>query len=91
MAGPVQLNISVLVNAGGSNGGSTSVVTAVVPIPSALQSLDSNTSSGAGQSANQTGFSSVDTLTRSIFRAGGFVASTGTWYSCTQIQSITWS
>jgi hypothetical protein len=56
----------------------------IVPIPVALQSLDS------GQQANQqTGFSSVDQLVRSIFRAGVFTDGKGNWYPTTVIQSIT--
>lgn len=91
MSAPTQLNIVVAVNGGGSNGGTVTVSTVVLPIPSGLAAIDSNTAYGAGQASQQTGFSSVDILVRSIFKAGCFfVASSGTWYSSDQIQSITY-
>lgn len=78
MASPVQLNITLT---------TTGNPVVVVPIPAGLQALDS------GQQANQqTGFSAVSELVRSIFRAHCFfVPSTNTWYSAFVIQSITWS
>jgi hypothetical protein len=85
MSAPVQLNITVITNAGGASGGTLTSSVLVVPIPSALQTLDSTV-----QGSTQTGFSAVDELVRAIFRAGVFyVASTGTWYSTDCIQSIT--
>jgi len=69
-----QLNI-VLTGSGG---------TIVVPIPTALQNLDSGQ-----QASQQTGFSAVDQLVRSIFRAGCFTDNKGNWYPTGQIQSIT--
>lgn len=100
---PTQLNITILQNSGGSSGGTTTSSVVVVPIPSGLQSLDSGNSGGQGQvqqlnqvtglwSIGQTGFSSIDILIRSIFKAGCFfVPSTNTWYSTFVIQGITWS
>jgi hypothetical protein len=100
---PTQLNISVITNAGGATGGTLTAATVTVPIPAALQSLDSGNSSGSGQvsqlntttgiwSTGQTGFSSVDETIRAIFKAGCFfVPSTNTWYASSSIQSITWT
>jgi hypothetical protein len=103
MPGPTQLNITVVTNAGGATGGTLTGATFTVPIPAALQALDSGNSSGQGQvsqlntstgiwSTGQTGFSSVDEAIRAIYRAGTFfVPSTSTWYSASTIQSITWT
>ena len=89
MAAPTQLNIVVAVNGGGADGGTITVSTVTLPIPAGLQALDSNNSFGGGQASQQTGFSSVDQLVRSIFKAGCFfVPATQTWYSSNQIQSI---
>jgi hypothetical protein len=55
-----------------------------MPIPQALQGLDSGLTA-----ASQTGFSAVDQLVRSIFRAGCFTDGKGNWYSTNVIQSIT--
>jgi len=103
MSAPSQLNITILQNSGGASGGTTTASTVVVPIPQALQNLDSGNSGGSGQvqqfnsttglySTGQTGFSSVDILVRSIFKAGVFfVPGSNTWYSSSTIQSITWT
>jgi len=69
-----QLNI-LLTGSGG---------TIVIPIPQGLQSLDSGLTA-----SSQTGFSAVDQLVRSIFRAGCFTDNKGNWYPTSQIQSIT--
>jgi hypothetical protein len=58
--------------------------TVVIPIPAGLQSLDSGLTA-----ASQTGFSAVDSLVRSIFKAGGFYDGKSTWYPVSQIASIT--
>jgi hypothetical protein len=92
MASPTQLNITIIQNAGGANGGTLTASTVTVPIPQGLQTLDSGASGGSGQASGQTGYSSVDELIRAIFRAGCFFApSTGTWYPIFVIQSITWT
>jgi hypothetical protein len=58
--------------------------TITVPIPTALQSLDS------GQTAaSQSGYSATDQLVRAIFRGGVFTDGKGTWYAATQIKTIT--
>jgi hypothetical protein len=89
---PTQLNITVITNAGGADGGTVTATTLTVPIPAALQTLDSGNSSGSGVASGQTGYSSVDQLVRGIFRAGVFfVASTNTWYNASTIQSVTWT
>jgi hypothetical protein len=82
---PVQLNIVVST----SNGATVTTSTIVISIPSALQTLDSGNSSGAGVASLQTGYSSADQLIRSIFRAGVFTDGKGNWYSSNTIQSIT--
>lgn len=88
MPGPSQLNITIATAALPS--GVTNPI--VVPIPSGLQALDSGNSGGQGQSATQTGFSSVDSLVRSIFKAGCFFSPTlQTWFGAAFIQSITWT
>jgi hypothetical protein len=93
---PSQLNITIITNAGGSSGGTTTASIVVVPIPTALQTLDSGDSFGQGQAATQTGFSAIDQLIRSIFRAGCFRVPSGipsvadTWYSSSAIQSISY-
>ena len=74
MSAPTQLNI-LLTGSGG---------TIVVPIPAALQSLNS-----LQDAITQTGFNSVDSLIRSIFKAGVFTDGKGNWYPTAQIQSIT--
>ena len=91
---PTQLNVTLTIS------GNPVVV---VPISAGLQSLDSGNSAGQGQvatpnattgiySGGQTGFSSVDTAVRNIFRAGCFfVPSSNTWYAASAIQSITWT
>lgn len=55
-----------------------------VPIPAALQSLDSGSTA-----SSQTGYSAVDQMVRNIFRAGVFTPDGKTWYAATIIQSIT--
>jgi hypothetical protein len=85
---PTQLNITVLTDAGGASGGTTTATVVAVPIPAALQTLDSGNTNGGGQASQQTGFSSVDIATRNIYKAGAFFAS-GTWYGVDQIQEIT--
>ena len=84
MASPSQLNITVIQNAGGANGGTLTASTVVVPIPTALQTLDSTT-----PGSSQTGYSAVDQLVRNIFRAHGFTDNAGTWYPISVIQKIT--
>jgi hypothetical protein len=92
LTSPVQLNVVIVQNAGGADGGTVTNSTVVIPIPAALQTLDSGNAIGQGVASGQTGFSSVDQLVRSIFRAGVFfVASTNTWYPVAVIQSISWS
>lgn len=73
MIGPTQLVVTLTGGAG----------TVVIPIPAALQTLDS-TSPGA----SETGFSSADQLVRSIFRAQVFTDGAGNWYPTFQIQKI---
>jgi len=58
--------------------------TVAVAIPSALQKLDSGQ-----QASEQTGYSSVDSLLRSIFKAGVFRDGQAKWYAASQIKSIT--
>jgi hypothetical protein len=70
----VQLNIVLTGGAG----------TVIVPIPAGLQSLDSGQ-----QASQQTGFSAVDSLIRSIFKSGVFTDTKGNWYPTSQISSIT--
>jgi hypothetical protein len=72
---PTQLNVTLT---------TTGNPVIVVPIPSALQTLDSTTPGAA-----QTGLSAVDQLVRNIFRAGVFTPDGKTWYSASTIQSIT--
>jgi hypothetical protein len=85
---PTQLNVVVST----SNGSTVTTTTVKVAIPAGLQALDSGNSGGQGQASQQTGFSSVDVLIRSIFKAGCFfVASTNTWYPTSCIQSISWT
>jgi hypothetical protein len=85
MAAPTQLNVVITQN----NSGTVTTSTVTVPIPAALQTLDSGNSSGQGQAASQTGVSSVDMLVRAIFRAGVFTDGAGNWYSAAVIQKIT--
>lgn len=85
MPGPVQLNITITQNAAGT----ITSPTIVVPIPAALQSLDSG--GAQGQAAQQTGYSSVDQLVRAIFRAHCFTDGQGNWYSAFLIQKITFT
>lgn len=75
-----QLNISLIINTGGT----VTNPVVVVPIPKALQNLDSEANQNA---AAQTGLSAADALIRAIFRAGCFQAN-GVWYSTFVIQSI---
>jgi hypothetical protein len=83
MPGPVQLNITLTIS------GNPVVV---VPIPAGLQALDSGAIGGQGQASGQTGFSSVDTLVRNIFKARiFFVPASNIWYSAFVIQSISWT
>jgi hypothetical protein len=56
----------------------------VVAIPQGLQTLDSGLTA-----SSQTGFSAVDSLIRSIFKAGVFTDGKGNWYAAATIQSIT--
>jgi hypothetical protein len=84
---PTQLNVVIIQNASGTI--TTSTVTAA--ISAALQTLDSGASGGQGQAAAQTGFSSVDETIRNIFRAGVFLATNGSWYPTTVIQTIIWT
>lgn len=62
--------------------------TVAVPIPAALQSLDSSSNQNASA---QTGYNAVDQLIRSTFRAGVFFDGVGTWRPVSQIKSATWS
>ena len=55
----------------------------VIPIPAALLTLDST-----AQGATQTGFSAVDQLVRSIFRAGVFTDGVK-WYAASTILTVT--
>jgi len=87
MAAPIQLNVVIIQN----NGGTVTTSTVVVPISAALQALDSQNASGGGQAVQQTGFSAVDLAVKNIFRAECFfVPSTNTWYPISVIQNITW-
>ena len=74
MASPTQLSI-LLTGSGG---------TIVIPIPQALQTLNS-----AQDASTQTGYSAADQAIRSIFRAGVFTDGQGKWYAASQIASIT--
>ena len=86
MASPSQLNITITQN----NNGTVTTSTVIVPIPPALQGLDSGGESNQGQVSQQTGFSAVESLIRSIFSRGAFyVAATKTWYPAYLIQNIT--
>jgi hypothetical protein len=80
MPNPTQLNIVVTTNAAGV----FTTKTVAVPIPTALQTLDSIT-----PGAPQTGYSAVDQLVRSIFRAEVFTDNQGNWFPTSTIQSIT--
>jgi hypothetical protein len=83
MPGPTQLNITLTISGN---------PTVTVPISPGLQALDSGASGGQGQASGQTGFSSVDTAVRNIFKASVFfVPSANIWYSAFVIQSITWT
>jgi hypothetical protein len=91
MSSPTQLNIVITQNASGT----VTTSTVVIPIPAALQALDSTT-----PGASQTGYSAVDQLIRNIFRAGVFsaqIVTPGTgvvvnnWYPTSVIQTITWT
>jgi len=78
-----QLNITLAINTGGT----VTNPVVVVPIPKALQNLDSE---GNLNASAQTGLSAVDSLVRSIFKAGCFyVPASGTWYSTFVVQGIT--
>ncbi len=79
-SGPTQLNVVVTTN----NAGTFTTTTISIPIPAALQNLDSTT-----PGATQSGFSSVSELVRSILRQGGFTDNKGSWWPSTVIQSIT--
>lgn len=72
MPGPSQLTITLVA------GGSFSV-----PIPAALQGLDSTTPGSV-----QTGFSSADIAIRNIFRGGGATDLAGNWYPAVAISKI---
>ena len=75
MAAPTQLLITLV------TGSSPSSVT--VAIPASLVGLDS------GQTVEtQTGYSAVDQLIRSIFRARVFTDGAGNWYPTNQIAKI---
>ena len=87
MAGPVQLNVTIIQNNAGTI--TTSVIT--VPLPAGLTALDSGASGGQGQASAQTGFSSVDIAVRNIFKAGVFTDGQGNYYPVGVIQKITWS
>jgi hypothetical protein len=89
---PTQLNVVILQNSGGADGGTTATSTVTVPISAGLQSLDSGNSSGQGQASGQSGYSSVDEAVRNLFRANVFfVPSAATWYPVSTIQSVTWT
>jgi hypothetical protein len=79
MVSPTQLNIVVTQN----NAGTVTSPTIVVPIPAALQGLDSTTPGSVQQ-----GYSAVDITIRNIFRAGGFTDGQGNWYPREVIQKI---
>jgi hypothetical protein len=69
-----------------------SLGTVSIPIAASLQALDSNAEGGTGPASQQTGFSSVQVAIANIFKAGFFVnPATGTRYSASQIESISWS
>ena len=57
--------------------------TITIPIPAALLTLDST-----AQGSSQTGYSAVDQLVRSIFRAGVFTDGTK-WYAASTILTVT--
>jgi hypothetical protein len=80
VASPSQLNIVITQN----NAGTVTSPTIVVPIPAALQGLDSTT-----PGATQSGYSAADQLIRTIFRAGVFTDNQGNWYPAEVIQKIT--
>jgi hypothetical protein len=80
MAAPVQLSVVITTNSGGT----FTTQTVVVPIPSALRSLDS-----PQDASGQTGFSAVDQLVRAIFKANVFTDNKGNWWPSSVIQSIT--
>jgi hypothetical protein len=80
MSSPVQLNIVITQN----NAGTVTSPTIVVPIPAALQALDSTTPGSVQQ-----GYSAVDIAIRNIFRAGCFTDGQGNWFSVATIQKIT--
>jgi hypothetical protein len=80
MASPTQLNVVITQNASGT----VTTSTVAIPIPAALQALDSTT-----PGASQTGYSSVDQLVRNIFRNNGFTDGAGNWYPREVIQKIT--
>jgi hypothetical protein len=80
VASPIQLNIVVTQNASGT----VTTSTIVIPVPAALQALDSTT-----PGSSQTGYSAADQLIRNIFRAGVFTDNQGNWYPTEVIQKIT--
>jgi hypothetical protein len=87
MPGPTQLNITIATAALPS--GLSNPIS--VPIPAGLIAADSNAMGGQGQASVQSGFSSVDTAIRNIFKQGGFFVTNSVWISAYFIQSITWS
>lgn len=88
MPGPSQLNIAYASAA--LPAGVTSPIS--IPIPAGLIAADSGAIDGAGQAGTQTGFSSVDTAVRNIFKAGCFYSPTlKIWFSAYFIQSVTWT
>jgi len=91
MSAPVQLNVVIAQNSGGSNGGTVAVSTIIVPLSTGLQSLDSGASGGQGVASGQTGYSAVDLAIRNIFKAGVFTDGAGNWYPVFAIQKITWT
>jgi hypothetical protein len=87
MPSPTKLLITVL-NYNASTGAITTTVINV-PIPPALQTLDSQNAGGSGQASQQTGYSAVDQLVRAIFRAGVFTDNAGNWFPSNMIVGIT--
>jgi hypothetical protein len=83
---PTQLNIVVIQN----NSGTVTTSTVNVAISAGLQAIDSGASSAQGVASGQTGTSSIDLSIRNIFKAGVFLATNGTWYPTSVIQSIGW-
>jgi len=86
MPSPTKLLVTVLQYNSSTGAITTAVIN--VPIPAALQTLDSQNSFGSGQASQQTGYSAVDQLVRAIFRAGVFTDNQGNWYPSNMVVSI---